>query len=75
MKPILKKTQKDYYFDSYDHFGINEVMLKEKVRKSLNKIVLDVWCGTGILCMFVAKAGAKCIVGVSYILYINKYFC
>ena len=55
-------TSKDYYFDSYAHFGIHEEMLKDEVRtesyrrsivnnKHLfrNKIVLDVGCGTGIL--------------------------
>merc|ERR1719179_118088 len=70
-------TSKDYYFDSYAHFGIHEEMLKDEVRtltyrnsmyhnKHLfkDKIVLDVGCGTGILSMFAAKAGAKHVMGV-----------
>jgi protein arginine N-methyltransferase 1 len=70
-------TSKDYYFDSYAHFGIHEEMLKDEVRtltyrnsmwhnKHLfkNKIVLDVGCGTGILSMFAAKAGAQHVYGV-----------
>jgi len=65
-------TSKDYYFDSYAHFGIHEEMLKDKVRtltyrdailhnKHLfrNKVVMDVGSGTGILSMFAAKAGAR----------------
>eukprot|EP00061_Rhincodon_typus_P005905 g25983.t1 len=69
-------TSKDYYFDSYAHFGIHEEMLKDEVRtltyrnsmyhnKHLfkDKIVLDVGSGTGILCMFAAKAGAKKVIG------------
>ncbi|KAJ3092203.1 Protein arginine N-methyltransferase 1 [Physocladia obscura] len=70
-------TSKDYYFDSYAHFGIHEEMLKDEVRtisyrNSIyqnqhlfkDKVVLDVGCGTGILCMFAAKAGAKRVIGV-----------
>ena len=62
----------DYYFDSYSHFSIHEEMIKDTVRtdsyrkaivfnKHLfhDKVVLDVGCGTGILSMFAAKAGAK----------------
>merc|ERR1712198_805820 len=70
-------TSKDYYFDSYAHFGIHEEMLKDEVRtltyrnsmwhnKHLfkNKVVLDVGCGTGILSMFAAKAGARKVIGI-----------
>jgi len=70
-------TSKDYYFDSYAHFGIHEEMLKDEVRtltyrnamyhnKHLfkDKVVLDVGCGTGILCMFAVKAGAKHVIGI-----------
>lgn len=70
-------TSKDYYSDSYAHFGIHEEMLKDEVRtlsyrnsmwwnKHLfkDKVVLDVGCGTGILCMFAAKAGAAKVIGI-----------
>jgi protein arginine N-methyltransferase 1 len=29
---LAKDTSKDYYSDSYSHFGINEEMLKDEVR-------------------------------------------
>lgn len=80
-----EKTSKDYYFDSYSHFGIHEEMLKDRVRtlaymrsivdnKHLfkDKVVLDVGCGTGILCMFAAKAGAKKVIGVSWLSFISS---
>lgn len=72
-------TSKDYYFDSYAHFGIHEEMLKDEVRtltyrnsmvdnKHLfrGKVVLDIGCGTGILSMFAAKAGARLVIGIDY---------
>jgi len=68
-----------YYWNSYAHFGIHEEMLKDEVRTKsyrnaiLNnkhlfkgKIVLDVGCGTGILSMFAAKAGATKVIGIDY---------
>uniref|UniRef100_H3BD96 type I protein arginine methyltransferase n=1 Tax=Latimeria chalumnae TaxID=7897 RepID=H3BD96_LATCH len=75
--PAEEMTSKDYYFDSYAHFGIHEEMLKDEVRTMTyrnsmfhnrhlfkDKVVLDVGSGTGILCMFAAKAGAKKVIGV-----------
>jgi len=65
------------YFSSYAHFGIHMTMLKDSVRTDsyrdaiyLNKnmfqdkVVLDIGCGTGILSMFAAKAGAKKVIGI-----------
>jgi len=70
-------TSKDYYFDSYAHFGIHEEMLKDTVRTTSyrdaivnnphlfkDKIVLDVGCGTGVLSMFAAQAGAAHVIAV-----------
>ena len=74
-----------HYFSSYDHFGIHEEMLKDTSRtlsyrnamyrnKALfkDKIVLDVGCGTGILSMFAAKAGAKHVYSVDMSSIIDK---
>jgi len=74
---LADMTSQDYYTDSYAHFGIHEEMLKDEVRtlsyrdaiynnKNLfkGKVVLDVGCGTGILSMFAAKAGAAKVIGI-----------
>lgn len=80
-------TSKDYYFDSYAHYGIHEEMLKDEVRTKtyqdaimLNghlfkgKTVLDVGSGTGILSMFAAKAGAAKVIGVSKLVNCLAFF-
>lgn len=72
-------SSKDYYFNSYSHFGIHEEMIKDEVRTGTyrsailenphlfkDKTVLDVGCGTGILSLFCAQAGAKHVYGVDY---------
>lgn len=74
---IADMTAADYYADSYSHFGIHEEMLKDEVRtrtymKSImqnehifkDKVVLDIGCGTGILSLFAAKAGASHVYGI-----------
>ncbi|XP_054824602.1 probable protein arginine N-methyltransferase 6 isoform X1 [Prosopis cineraria] len=60
------------YFHSYAHVGIHEEMIKDRVRTETyrsaitqyqsyiaGKVVVDVGCGTGILSIFCAQAGAK----------------
>jgi len=73
------KSNSDYYWNSYAHFGIHEEMLKDHVRMTAyrnsivnnkhlfkGKIVLDVGCGTGIMSLFAAKSGAKKVIGLDY---------
>jgi len=65
------------YFQSYAHYSIHYEMLSDSVRTSSYRnalinntdrlrdaLVLDIGCGTGILSMFAAEAGAKSVVGV-----------
>ncbi|XP_053304813.1 protein arginine N-methyltransferase 3 [Spea bombifrons] len=73
----LDEDEDSVYFSSYGHFGIHEEMLKDAVRTEnyrdfiyrnphifKDKVVLDVGCGTAILSMFAARAGAKRVIGV-----------
>lgn len=72
-----ENNNSDYYFDGYSHIGIHETMLRDFSRTSAyadalnnnseflkDKIVLDVGCGTGILSLLAARAGAKKVIGV-----------
>ncbi|KAM5345581.1 hypothetical protein ACJ41O_011442 [Fusarium nematophilum] len=75
--PAEKKDDSAYYFESYAAHEIHETMLKDAVRTDAyrdfiyenkhifkDKVVLDIGCGTGILSMFCAKAGAKQVIAV-----------
>ena len=66
------KKDHDYYYGSYSNFYIHEEMLKDSNRTRAyqqaiennpedfkDKIVMDIGCGTGILSIFAARAGAK----------------
>jgi len=70
-------SKHDYYFGSYSSHHIHEEMLKDTVRTLTyqaaiegnpedfkDKVVLDIGCGTGILSIFAARAGAKHVYAV-----------
>ncbi|KAJ4710517.1 protein arginine methyltransferase 6 [Melia azedarach] len=77
-KPATACTDFDVaYFHSYAHVGIHEEMIKDRARTETyraaimqnqsfieGKVVVDVGCGTGILSIFCAQAGAKRVYAV-----------
>ncbi|XP_009351756.2 probable protein arginine N-methyltransferase 6 isoform X5 [Pyrus x bretschneideri] len=65
------------YFHTYAHVDIHEEMIKDRVRTEsyrvaimqhqssiAGKVVVDIGCGTGILSIFCAQAGAKRVYAV-----------
>ncbi|KAK6143282.1 hypothetical protein DH2020_023630 [Rehmannia glutinosa] len=72
----IRKINKSY-FSSYSSFGIHRDMISDKVRTDAyrqaisenpsllrNAVVMDVGCGTGILSLFAAQAGASRVIAV-----------
>ncbi|XVF24506.1 hypothetical protein REPUB_Repub13aG0133900 [Reevesia pubescens] len=72
----IKKVNESY-FGSYSSFGIHRDMISDKVRTDAYRqallknpsllngaVVMDVGCGTGILSLFAAQAGASRVISI-----------
>ncbi|KAE8038434.1 hypothetical protein FH972_010945 [Carpinus fangiana] len=72
----IKNVNKNY-FGAYSSFGIHREMISDKVRTDAyrqailknpsllnNAVVMDVGCGTGILSLFAAQAGASRVIAI-----------
>ncbi|KAH9893759.1 S-adenosyl-L-methionine-dependent methyltransferase [Xylariomycetidae sp. FL2044] len=81
----VKEDDSKYYWESYAGADIHETMLKDTVRTEAyrdfiynnkhlfaGKTVLDIGCGTGILSMFCARAGASRVLAVDASAILNK---
>ncbi|KAI0376582.1 S-adenosyl-L-methionine-dependent methyltransferase [Hypomontagnella monticulosa] len=84
-KDEKKEDESKYYWESYAGADIHETMLKDTVRTDAyrdfiynnkhlfaGKTVLDIGCGTGILSMFCARAGAAKVIAVDASAIITK---
>ncbi|KAF7509947.1 hypothetical protein GJ744_007261 [Endocarpon pusillum] len=80
-----QEDQDTGYFHSYASNPIHETMLKDTIRTSAyrdfiykhkdvvaGKTILDIGCGTGILSLFCARAGAKLVLAVDNSAIIDK---
>eukprot|EP00899_Mesostigma_viride_P024771 jgi/Mesvir1/5479/Mv15529-RA.1 len=76
-KDAPSQSSDDHYFTSYAHIAIHEDMLKDESRTCTyldaveqcaeliaGKVVIDVGCGTGVLSIFCARAGARKVYAV-----------
>ncbi|KAH1146445.1 hypothetical protein GYH30_041881 [Glycine max] len=77
MRVISSIDHDEAYFESYARISVHEQLLKDKARTDAylhaiirheefirDKVVLDVGCGTGILAILCAQAGAKRVYAV-----------
>uniref|UniRef100_A0A7S0HMX5 Methyltransferase domain-containing protein n=1 Tax=Hanusia phi TaxID=3032 RepID=A0A7S0HMX5_9CRYP len=76
-QPSAQAQASDDYFHSYSDLSVHELMLRDQPRLTAysdcieknahlfqSKVVLDVGCGTGILSLFAARAGARKVYAV-----------
>jgi len=75
--PTLVASSADYYFNSYNHYGVHEDVLKDPVTMTSYQravkqnahlfrgaVVLDVCAGLGICSLLAAQAGAKKVIAL-----------
>ncbi|CAL1162987.1 unnamed protein product [Cladocopium goreaui] len=76
-KMNLKATSAEYYFESYNHYGVHEDIFQDGVtipafQQAISqnahifqgKVVLEVCSGLGLCSLFAAKAGAQKVIAI-----------